>query len=143
MSCKRYSELIKLKTFEERYRYLRLIGKVGEETFGFDRFLNQELYKNSVWRRRIRREVIIRDEGCDLADPSRPIAGRIIVHHMNPITLDDIRSGDSKVFDPEFLICCSHDTHNAIHYGDSNLLQKDPLERKPGDTLPWLRPKDL
>jgi hypothetical protein len=122
--------------FEERFEYLKLSGKVGLETFGFDRYLNQILYQTDVWRK-VRRDVIARDEGFDLGHRDHPIGGRIIIHHMNPITLDDIRSGDRKVFDPEFLICCSHLTHNAIHYGDENLLIKDPIERTPNDTCPW------
>ena len=133
---RRYSKLIQLKTFEERFEYLKLGGKVGLDTFGFDRYLNQVLYQTEIWKQ-TRRNVIVRDEGFDLGDRDRPIGGRIIVHHMNPITLEDIRSGDEKVFDPEFLICCAHLTHNAIHYGDEGLLIKDPVERKPGDTCPW------
>lgn len=136
MKLRTFSELNRLSTFEEKFEYLKLGGKVGLETFGFDRYLNQILYQTEIWKR-VRRDVIVRDEGFDLGDRSRPIGGRILVHHMNPITLEDIRSGDRKVFEPEFLICCSHLTHNAIHYGDSNLLPKDPVERKPGDTCPW------
>lgn len=136
MKFRRYSELMRLKTFEERYEYLKLGGQVGLETFGFDRYLNQILYQTEIWKQ-VRRNVLVRDEGFDLGDPERPIGGRIIVHHMNPITLEDIRSGNEKAFDPEFLICCSHLTHNAIHYGDSGLLPKDPIERKPWDTCPW------
>ena len=136
MKLRNYSELSRMASFEERFEYLKLSGKVGLETFGFDRYLNQILYQTDVWRK-VRRDVIARDEGFDLGHRDHPIGGRIIIHHMNPITLDDIRSGDRKVFDPEFLICCSHLTHNAIHYGDENLLIKDPIERTPNDTCPW------
>lgn len=136
MKLKLYSELRRLRTFEERFNYLKIGGTVGKETFGFDRYLNQILYHTDVWRK-IRRDVIVRDNGCDLGDPDREIKGTILVHHMNPITLDDVRSGDEKVFDPDFLICCSLDTHNAIHYGDISLLAADPVERSPGDTCPW------
>lgn len=136
MKLRTFSELNELLTFEEKYEYLKLGGTVGLETFGFDRYLNQILYQTEVWKK-VRRDVIVRDEGFDLGDRDRPIGGRILVHHMNPITLEDIRSGDRKVFDPEFLICCSHNTHNAIHYGDSELLAKNPIERKPWDTCPW------
>ena len=107
-----------------------------EETFGFDRYLNQTLYKTKRWRD-IRRDVIIRDEGCDLAIPGRGIPSGIIVHHMNPISIDDVLSGDESVFDPDFLICVSQATHNAIHYGDEHLLMTDPVVRKPGDTKLW------
>lgn len=137
MKLRTYSELIRLESFEDRFEYLKLSGQVGLETFGFDRYLNQILYQTEIWKKKIRRDVIARDEGFDLGHRDRPIGGRIIVHHMNPITLDDIRSGDKKVFDPEFLICCSHLTHNAIHYGDEHLLIKDPIERTPNDTCPW------
>lgn len=138
MKIRNYHELNRLATFDERFEYLKLGGEVGVETFGFDRFMNQELYKTSIWKK-VRRDVILRDEGYDLGDPDYPIGGPIIVHHMNPITLDDIKSGSDKVFDPDFLICCSHLTHNAIHYGDSNLLPKSPIIRRPGDTCPWRR----
>ena len=131
-----FSELSQLPTFEERFEYLKLGGEVGLETFGFDRYLNQILYQTDIWKR-VRRDVIVRDEGFDLGDRDRPIGGRILVHHMNPITLEDIRSGNEKAFDPEFLICCSHLTHNAIHYGSSDLLAKNPIKRKPWDTCPW------
>ena len=136
MRFKTYTELSRLPTFEERFEYLKLGGAVGAETFGFDRYLNQILYQTEIWKR-VRRDVILRDEGFDLGDRDRPIGGRILVHHMNPITLEDIRSGNEKAFDPEFLICCSHLTHNAIHYGNADLLAKNPIERKPNDTCPW------
>lgn len=136
MSIKRYSELIQLPTFEERYRYLRLGGKVGEETFGFDRWLNQKFYKDSEWLK-IRDEVIIRDNGCDLGMPGREIHSRILVHHMNPITKDDILHRTKFLLDPEFLICTVKNTHDAIHYGDESLLILAPVERSKNDTCPW------
>ena len=136
MKLRTYSELRRLDSFEDRFEYLKLSGQVGADTFGFDRYLNQILYQTEIWKK-VRRDVIARDEGFDLGSRDRPIGGKILVHHMNPITLEDIRSGDRKVFDPEFLICCSHLTHNAIHYGDFDLLPKDPIERSPNDTRPW------
>lgn len=138
MSIRTYSELITLPTFEERYQYLRLNGRVGEETFGFDRWLNQRFYKDPEWLR-IRDEVIIRDNGCDLAIPGREIYSRILIHHMNPITKDDILQRSKYLLDPEYLICTIKNTHDAIHYGDENLLVKGPVERKPNDTCPWRR----
>ena len=138
MSIRTYSELITLPTFEERYQYLRLNGRVGEETFGFDRWLNQKFYKDPEWLR-IRDEVIIRDNGCDLAIPGREIYSRILIHHMNPITKDDILQQSKYLLDPEYLICTIKNTHDAIHYGDENLLVKGPVERKPNDTCPWRR----
>ena len=138
MSIRTYSELITLSTFEERYQYLRLNGRVGEETFGFDRWINQKFYKDPEWLR-IRDEVIIRDNGCDLAIPGREIYSRILIHHMNPITKDDILQRSKYLLDPEYLICTIKNTHDAIHYGDENLLVKGPVERKPNDTCPWRR----
>lgn len=131
-----YSELITLPTFEERYRYLRLGGKVGEDTFGFNRYLNQVFYSSKEWKR-IRRDIIIRDLGCDLGVDGFEIYGRIIVHHMNPITKDDILSRSKFLTDPEYLICTSHNTHEAITYGDENLLILPPIERTKNDTCPW------
>lgn len=131
-----YSELRQLGTFIERFRYLRIGGVIGESTFGFDRYLNQTLYKTKRWRS-VRDKVIVRDGGYDLGIPGMLIDGKAIVHHMNTITLEDIQEGRDWVFDPEFLICVSLDTHNAIHYGDENLLPKLPEERKPNDTCPW------
>jgi hypothetical protein len=132
-----YSELITLPTFEERYQYLRLSGRVGADTFGFDRYLNQRLYqRNSKWKD-VRERVIIRDNGCDLGIEDRVIFDKVIVHHMNPVTIEDILQEKEWIFDPEFLICTCHRTHNAIHYGDENLLVKAPIERKPNDTCPW------
>lgn len=137
LMMKTYSELIKIPTYEERYRYLRLGSKVGEETFGYDRYLNQMLYnKTSEWKR-CRREIIIRDNGFDMAFPDRPIHGKIFVHHINPITLEDIHKRSPTIFDPENLVCVSFDTHQAIHYGDESLLVLDYVERKPNDTIPW------
>lgn len=136
MSIKTYSELSRLATFEERYNYLRLNGFVGKETFGFDRYLNQVFYKSSKWRS-IRDFVIVRDNGCDLGIEGREIHGRIIIHHMNPITIQDITQQTEFLLDPEFLISTVHETHNAIHYGDTNLLIREPVERKRNDTCPW------
>ena len=138
MSIKRYSELITSPTFEERYRYLRLGGKVGEETFGFDRWLNQKFYKDPEWLK-IRDAVIIRDNGCDLGMPDREIHSRILVHHMNPITKDDILHRSKFLLDPEFLICTVKNTHDAIHYGDESLLILPPVARSKNDTCPWRR----
>lgn len=140
MTIKTYSELITLPTFEQRYRYLRLGGKVGEETFGFDRYLNQEFYKSGPWLA-VRNEVIIRDGGCDLGMVDREIPNgvRILVHHMNPITIDDIRNESEFLLDPEYLICTIDNTHRAIHYGDESLLIKAPVERRRYDTCPWRR----
>ena len=131
-----YSELITLPTFEERYRYLRLGGRVGEETFGFDRYLNQQFYKSDLWRR-IRDKVIIRDCGCDLGIEGREISGKILIHHLNPITAEDIIKKSSFLLNPEYLICTIKSTHDAIHYGDEDLLAKDPIVRMPYDTCPW------
>lgn len=132
-----YSELIKLPTFEERFEYLKLDGEVGKDTFGFERYLNQLLYHLPEWKD-IRRKVIVRDEGCDLAIPDREIYGLVMVHHMNPITIEDVEEHNLEVFDPEYLITVSKLTHNAIHYGDENLLIESKLvERSPDDTCPW------
>lgn len=132
-----YSELMKLPTFEERYEYLKLGGKVGEETFGFDRYLNQVFYKSKEWLA-IRDYVITRDNGCDLASLDREIRGnKIIIHHMNPITKEDIINRSEFILDPEYLICTIKSTHDAIHYGDNNLLCKGPVERSKNDTCPW------
>ncbi len=132
---RRYSELCRLKTFEERFDYLKLQGVVGESTFGFDRYLNQLLYRSSEWKR-VRNAVIVRDDGCDMGLADYP-ANRIIVHHMNPLSVEDLENRSDLIFDPEFLICVSFNTHNAIHFGDETLLPKPPVERKPGDTCPW------
>lgn len=136
MSIKTYSELIALPTFEERYEYLRLNGRVGQDTFGFDRYLNQNFYRSAEWRR-IRDRVIVRDNGCDLAIDDRIIYGKILIHHMNPITDKDLFNLSDILLDPEYLICVSHNTHNAIHYGDGERLVKDPIVRTKNDTCPW------
>ena len=137
-NIKTYSELIQLPTFEERFQYLRLSGKVGNETFGFDRYINQNFYRSSAWKR-IRDQVIVRDNGCDLGIEDRMIGGKILIHHMNPITNKDIVDQTSILLNPEYLICVSHNTHNAIHYGDKDLLIKDPVVRTKNDTCPWKR----
>lgn len=131
-----YSELIQLKTFEERFEYLKLDGIVGRETFGFDRYLNQMFYTSIEWKK-FRRDIILRDNGCDLAIPGLDIVGRIFIHHLNPITKEDILNRTEYLMNPEFVICSSKLTHNAIHYGDSDLLPKGPVERKRNDTCPW------
>lgn len=136
MSIKCYSELALLPTFQERYRYLRLNGAVGKETFGFDRYMNQFFYRSPEWRR-VRDLVIIRDAGCDLGVPGREIFGRIVIHHMNPIRPEDIRERKESLLNPEYLIAVTNDTHLAIHYGDESLLIQDPIERRPNDTCPW------
>ena len=137
-SIKTYSELIKLPTFEERYRYLRLSGRVGKDTFGFDRYMNQNFYRSREWKR-IRDEVIVRDNGCDLGIEDRIIHGKILIHHMNPITDRDIFDLTEFLLDPEYLICVTHTTHNAIHYGDEDLLITNPVIRTRNDTCPWKR----
>lgn len=132
-----YDELIKYQTFLQRFNYLKLGDKIGKETFGYDRYLNQRFYKTPEWKK-LRDEIIIRDDGCDLGHPDFPIYGRIIIHHMNPLTKDDILHSTEYLLDPKYLICVSHDTHNAIHYGSSDLLLIDePVIRKPNDTCPW------
>ena len=137
MIIRTYSELIKLPTFEERFEYLKLGGKVGEETFGFDRYINQILYTSPEWRS-IRNSIIIRDNGCDLAMPGREIIDEnILIHHMNPITVEDILKRSDFVLNPEYLVCTILNTHNAIHYGNSDLLYKDPVVRSKNDTCLW------
>lgn len=138
MNIKTYSELITLPSFEERYRYLRLSGRVGEDTFGSDRYLNQKFYRSAEWKR-IRDQIIVRDNGCDLGMEDRPIYGKILIHHLNPISEKDIVYMTDALLNPEFLICVSHITHNAIHYGDEDLLMKGPIVRTPYDTCPWKR----
>ena len=133
---KTYSELIKFTTFEERFKYLSLAGRVGEETYGFDRWINQNFYRSSEWKQ-IRNHVIVRDSGCDLGILGREVYDNIIVHHMNPIRASDIEDGADILLNPEFLICTSHITHQAIHYGDENLLISEPVVRTPNDTCPW------
>lgn len=131
-----YSELILLPTFQERYEYLKLSGQVGKETFGSDRYLNQLFYKDQEWLS-VRDEVIIRDGGCDLGVEGRELDSYIIVHHMNPITKEDILNRTKILLDPEYLICVSKRTHDAIHYSDSGLLIPDPIIRTKNDTCPW------
>lgn len=131
-----YSELSRLKTFKERYEYLKLGGRVGESTFGFDRYLNQIFYRSEEWRA-LRNEVIIRDNGCDLGIDDREIFGRILIHHMNPISKEDILQRSRYLLDPEYLICTTKNTHDAIHYGDGELLIQLPKDRSPNDMCPW------
>ena len=136
MSIRTYSELIKLPTFEERFEYLKLKSFVGKETFGYDRYLNQQFYKSPRWIH-LREEIILRDQGLDLACKGFEIYGRIIIHHMNPISLDDILSDTEYLMNPEYLISVSNNTHQAIHYGDIDIVPVLPKERTPNDTCPW------
>lgn len=138
MMIRSYRELRRIETFEERFRYLSLRGQVGEATFGFDRWINQEFYRSREWKQ-IRHYVIARDEGCDLGIAGHDIHDRPIIHHMNPMSPDDIIHGDESILDPDFLITVTHQTHNAIHYGDESLLPRPHIERRPGDTLLWSR----
>ncbi len=131
-----YTEMCKLRTFSERYEYLKLDGQVGITTFGNERYLNQIFYKSDIWRK-TRRDVIIRDNGLDLGCDEYGIMGKIMVHHMNPITIQDILDRNPDIFNPEYLICCSHETHNAIHYGNDNILVPTMCERSPNDTCLW------
>lgn len=131
-----YSQLKQLQTFEERYDYLKLGGVVGEDTFGFDRYLNQNFYRSREWKR-VRDEVIMRDNGCDLGVDGHEIRGKILIHHMNPITSEDIHRVSDYLLNPEYLICVAHRTHNAIHYGDESLIVTAPIERTQNDTCPW------
>ena len=137
-TIRRYSELSQIKTFKERYEYLKLAGIVGQDTFGFDRYLNQIFYTSPEWKS-IRNEVIIRDNGCDLGIDGFDIRGKILIHHMNPISKEDILSRRSILMDPEYLITTTMQTHNAIHYGDENQLLLMPKERTTNDTCPWRR----
>lgn len=136
MSIKTYSELITIPTFEERFEYLQLKGSVGKDTFGYDRHLNQVLYRSPEWKR-LRNQIIIRDFGCDLACDGYDIYGKVLIHHLNPITVEDVLARSRKVFDPDNLVCVSHNTHNAIHYGDVDLLVTGPIIRTKNDTCPW------
>lgn len=131
-----YSELCKLNTFQERLNYLKLDGAVGEATFGYDRYLNQQFYRSAEWHR-IRNQVIIRDMGCDLGVEGYDIHGRILIHHMNPVTEKDILQHSTYLTDPEYLIAVSHKTHNAIHYGNADTTDASPAERTTNDTCPW------
>ena len=137
-SIKTYSELILLPTFIERYRYLRIGGRVGEETFGVYRYLNQRLYRSDEWRR-LRDQIIVRDQGCDLGVEGYDIYGQILIHHIIPITIKDVLDRNPLVFDPENLICTVKNTHDAIHYGDESLLVCEPIVRTKYDTCPWKR----
>ena len=136
MSIKTYSELITIPTFEERFEYLQLKGSVGKDTFGYDRYLNQVLYRSPEWKR-LRNQIIIRDGGCDLACDGYDIYDKVLIHHLNPITVEDVLARSRKVFDPDNLVCVSHSTHNAIHYGDVDLLVTGPIIRTKNDTCPW------
>lgn len=138
MSIRTYSQLIHLPTFEDRFEYLKLKGSVGKDTFGHDRYLNQVFYSSMEWRR-LRDEIIIRDNGCDLGIEGRQIVGKVYIHHLNPLDVNDILTHNEYLVNPEYLICVSFETHNAIHYGDINLLPRDPIERKRNDTCPWRR----
>lgn len=133
---KSYSELIRIPTFMDRYRYLKLDGIVGDVTFGFDRYINQAFYSSPIWKQ-LRARVIVRDEGCDLAIPDRPIGGTIFVHHINPVTLEMFENDDPLLYDEDNLICVSRDTHTAIHYSDESLLMPDYSPRSAGDTKLW------
>ena len=137
MKKRTYKELSRFKTLEERFEYLKMGGSVGVDTFGFDRYLNQALYRSDAWKR-VRREVIIRDDGCELGLEGYEIQGGIVIHHMNPITEQDIVERNEDIFNPEYLICCSKLTHNAIHFGDKDLLPQEYVERRKGDTCPWM-----
>lgn len=133
---KSYSELVKLQTLRARFEYLKLSDKVGKQTFGFDRYLNQRFYKSAEWKR-LRDEIIIRDNGCDMGLEDYPINGRIIIHHMNPLTPNDILFHGDFLLNTDNLICVSHDTHNAIHYGNFDLIYNEPIIRTRNDTCPW------
>ena len=136
MVLKTYSELLTIPSFDERFQYLSLRGSIGSITFGFDRYLNQDFYNSWSWRS-VRDKVIIRDNACDLGILGRDIYDAIRVHHMNPITIDDINNGNPALLDPEFLICTSIGTHNALHFGDSKKIKSLPIERRKGDTKLW------
>lgn len=138
MIIRTYTELMKLATFEERYKYLKLVSKVGEETFGFERYLNQQFYHSQEWKS-LRSQIIIRDNACDLGIPGREMDSRIIIHHMNPITKDDLIHQSDFLLNPEYLICTSKKTHSAIHYGDDKMLFDEIVERSKDDTCPWRR----
>ena len=135
MKLKTYSELIQLKTFKERFEYLKLNGNVGEETFGFDRYLNQKFYSSKEWKD-LRNYIIARDKGCDLGTPNREIYDKVLIHHMNPINTKDIINRTDILLNPEYLITISNRTHNAIHYGDESLIE-EPVNRFKNDTCPW------
>jgi tetrahydromethanopterin S-methyltransferase subunit F len=138
MTIRRYSELRALSTFEDRFDYLKLHGGVGRSTFGFDRYINQQFYTSREWRD-VRSKVIARDQGLDLGIPGFEIFDKIIIHHMNPMTVEDIETGIEDILNPQFLITTSHETHNAIHFGDRSQLRQPLVERRPGDTRLWQR----
>ena len=131
-----YSELINIPTFEERLQYLRLYGNVGEDTFGFDRYLNQIFYSSPEWKK-VRQYVITRDMGCDLGIDGYEISGKILIHHMNPLSKEDILNKTEFLLNSEYLICTSYDTHQFIHYGNRELVNRDPIIRTKNDTCPW------
>lgn len=137
-TIKTYSEAILIPNFLDRFEYLKLDGIVGAATFGYDRYLNQTLYRSTEWKR-FRRDIILRDNGCDLGCEGYEIYGKILIHHLNPITMEDIINRNPCIFDPENVICTTLDTHNAIHYGDASLLVTEPIERTKHDTCPWKR----
>lgn len=136
MIIRTYNELMLLPTFEERFEYLKLSGRVGEETFGFDRWLNQKFYRSAEWKH-LRDQVIIRDNGCDLGVEGREIYGKILIHHMNPISKKDILERTDLLLNPMYLISVTKQTHDAIHYSDDSILMKDPIVRSKNDTCPW------
>ena len=136
MRIRTYSDLRRIPTFEERFDYLVLRGEVGTATFGFDRWINQRFYQSLEWRQ-ARRQVVVRDNACDLGIPGHEIRMQLLVHHMNPITAEDLERGAEWILDPEYLITTTHLTHNAIHYGDSSLLPRPVVERRSGDTTLW------
>lgn len=137
MKIRTYRELIQMPTLKERFRYLKLSGAVGKATFGYDRYLNQNFYRSQDWKR-LRNEIIVRDDGCELGLEDHPIAGRIFIHHMNPIDDEDIINSTEYLMNPDYLVCVSHDMHNAIHYGNEDILRaKDLIPRTPNDTCPW------
>lgn len=136
MIIRTYNELMLLPTFEERFEYLKLSGRVGEETFGFDRWLNQKFYRSAEWKH-LRDQIIIRDNGCDLGVEGREIYGKILIHHMNPISKKDILERTDLLLNPMYLISVTKQTHDAIHYSDDSILMKDPIVRSRNDTCPW------
>lgn len=136
MKIRTYVELLRLQTFDERFEYLKLSGDVGRDTFGFDRYLNQIFYRSKEWKS-VRNQVILRDNGCDLGLVGYDIYGKILIHHMNPITKDDVLNRSDLLLNPNYLICVAHDTHNAIHYGNKETLASLPVERRVNDTCPW------
>lgn len=136
MKIRTYSELRMLDSFKDRFDYLRLDGQVGTSTFGFDRYINQAFYRSAQWKH-IRNAIIVRDEGCDLGVEGYEIYDKILIHHMNPMTSDQLQEGDADVLNPDYLISVSLRTHNAIHFGDESQLAHGPIERRPGDTSSW------